>query len=178
MAVMTGGVALVAGAAAYLKVSALISALLCGATLAVVGGRSVERIYRVLSRLERPVYLVLLVVIGLHANPRDVLALGVVPAFVALRLVGKVIGGRWAGRLAGGQLPMPPEPGLAMVAQGGASLCLVTEYLLLVPRPSTSFAFDVAVFAVLVNEVLASRTFPLALRPRPGTHQKPSEGAA
>jgi hypothetical protein len=166
MAVMIGGVALVAGAAAYLKVSALIAGLVCGGTLAVVGGRSVERIYRVLSRVERPVYLVLLVVIGLHADPLNGIALAFVPAFVALRLLGKVMGGRWAAKLTRGWLPMPAEPGLALVAQGGASLCIVTEYLLLVDRPSTHLAFGVAVFAVLVNEVLASRAFPQALRPR------------
>ena len=55
-----------AGAAAYLRVSALLAGVACGATLALVGGRAVEQVARALGRFERPTYLMLASLAGRH----------------------------------------------------------------------------------------------------------------
>ena len=126
---LLGGVALVAGAAAYLRVSALLAGVACGATLALVGGRAVERVARALGRFERPTYLVLVFLVGAHVQARDVMAWALLPAYVGLRFLGKVLGGSLAQRIAGSTLDLPPRLGYALIAQGGLALCLVAEYL-------------------------------------------------
>lgn len=163
MAILIGGVALVSGAAAYLRVSALIAGLCCGALLAVVGGTAVETMFRSLARLERPAYLLLVFLIGAHLNPLHWQAWAILPMFVALRFFGKLQGGKLATRAAGEALRLPPQLGYALLAQGGVSLCVVTDYLMLVTRPSSQLVFSVAVMATIVNEIIASRLFPRSL---------------
>lgn len=165
MATLLGGVALVSGAAAFLRVSTLIAGLLCGATLALFGGRSVDRIYRTLSRFERPTYLALVFLIGAHLDLTRLEVWAALPAFVALRFLGKVKGGEQAGRVAQGALHLPPRPGYALLAQGGVGLCMLVEYLLLVPGAGSELVFGVGALAALANEVLASSTYRLALEP-------------
>lgn len=158
-AVMLGGVALVGGAAAYLRVSALLAGVACGATLALVGGRAVEQVARALGRFERPTYLMMVFLAGCHVQARDVDAWVLLPGYVALRFLGKVWGGSLAQRFAANTLELPPRLGFALIAQGGLALCLVVQYLLLVPGPLSQHVFDVVALGAVVNEVLASRAF-------------------
>jgi hypothetical protein len=167
-AILLGAVGLVSGAAALLKVSALISGLACGATLAFIGGKGVALAWRALARTERPVYLGLLFLIGAHLTLGDVYAWAILPVFVALRFLGKILGGRAARRIAEGALPLPPEPGFALIAQGGVSLCLLIEYVILVEGPTAQLIFNVGVVAAVLNEVLGSRAFHRSMgAPRP-----------
>jgi hypothetical protein len=60
-------------------------------------------------------------------------------------------------------LRLPPQPGFALLGQGGLSLCLLVEYLILVPGDLSQVIFNVGAAAALVNEALAFRAFPLSL---------------
>src|SRR5262249_13948758 len=162
VAVLFGVVLLVGGAAAYLRLSTLVLGVACGATLSLVGGLSVQRIYKVLARAERPVYLLLLFLAGPMLELKDPLVWALLPAFVALRFLGKLAGGVLAWRV-GGELGLPRNAGWALVSQGGLSVCVVLEYLLLVPRPSSHLLFDVSLLAALLNEALAARSFWVGL---------------
>ena len=162
-AILLGGLALVSGAAAYLRVSALIAGLACGAVLALVGGRAEGAMYRSLLKVERPAYLMLVFLIGAHVDPRNAATWAIVPVFVSLRFLGKVLGGRLAGTALRGVLVVPPRLGYALIAQGGVSLCVVTEYLFLVPSAGSELVFSVAALAALANEALAARAFPSSL---------------
>jgi hypothetical protein len=168
MAIVIGGVALVSGAAAYLKLSVLISALCCGATLAFVGGPNVERIYQVLSRFERPAYLILLFLIGAHVDALQPIAWAGLPLVVALRFFGKLAGGKWAASIARTVLPLPPRLGYALLAQGAVALCVLTDYLLLVQTPTAKLIFAVGAMATVANEALAARAFARSLVPHEG----------
>ncbi|MDY7231073.1 sodium:proton exchanger [Hyalangium rubrum] len=159
VAVALGGVALVAGAAAYLRVSVLLAGVACGATLALVGGRAVGQVARALGRFERPTYLVLVFLAGCHLQARDKEAWLLLPGYVALRFLGKILGGRLAHRLVANALDLPPRLGLALIAQGGLAVCLVVEYLLLVPGELSQHIFDVVALGAVINEVLARRAF-------------------
>ena len=165
MAVLLGGVALVSGAAAYLRISTLLAGVACGATLALVGGRAVEQAARELGRFERPSYLFLIFLVGAHVQARDVMAWALLPAYLGLRFLGKVTGGALAQRIAGGTLDLPPRLGYALIAQGGLALCLVVEYLMLVPGPLSQRVFDVVVVGAVINELLGSRAFRQVLAP-------------
>jgi hypothetical protein len=167
MAVLLGGVALVSGAAAYLRVSALLAGVACGATLALVGGRAVEQAARMLGRFERPSYLLLIFLVGAHVQARDLMAWALLPAYLGLRFLGKVLGGALAQRIAGSTLALPPRLGYALIAQGGLALCLVVEYLVLVPGPLSQRVFDVVVAGAVINELLGSRAFRHVLEPAP-----------
>jgi hypothetical protein len=165
MAVTLGGVALVGGAAAYLRVSALLAGVACGATLALVGGRAVEQVARSLGRFERPTYLVLVFLVGCRLEGRDLEAWLLLPGYVTLRFVGKVLGGALARRHAANVLELPPRLGYALIAQGGLALCLVAEHLLLIPGRLSQQIFDIVAVGAVLNEVLASRTFRRVLEP-------------
>ncbi|AKF81622.1 hypothetical protein SAMN05443572_103659 [Myxococcus fulvus] len=165
--VTLGMVALVGGAAAYLRVSALLAGVACGATLALVGGRTVERVARALGRVERPVFLVVVFLVGSGLYTRDWAAWALVPGFVGLRFLGKVVGGRMAQRLARGVLELPPRVGYALIAQGGLALCLVAEYEFLVPGTLARRVLDVVVVGAVVNELLAGPAFRQVLSPPP-----------
>jgi hypothetical protein len=165
MAVLLGGVALVSGAAAYLRVSALLAGVACGATLALVGGRAVEQAARGLGRFERPAYLLLIFLVGAHVQARDLMAWVLLPGYLGLRFLGKVLGGAFAQRIAGGTLALPPRLGYALIAQGGLALCLVVEYLELVPGTLSQRVFDVVVVGAVINEMLGSRAFRYVLAP-------------
>jgi hypothetical protein len=159
MAVMLGGVALVGGAAAYLRVSALLAGVACGAMLALVGGKAVEQVARALGRFERPTYLVLVFLVGCYVQARDLEAWVLLPGYVALRFLGKVVGGKLARRFAAGMLELPSRLGYALIPQGGLALCLVAQYLLLVPGELSQHIFDVVALGAVINELLARRTF-------------------
>ena len=166
MAVMLGGVALVGGAAAYLRVSALLAGVACGAMLALVGGQAVAQVARALGRFERPTYLILVFLVGCYVQARDLDAWLLLPGYVALRFLGKVVGGRLAQRFAGATLDLPPRLGHALIAQGGLALCLVAQYLVLVPGQLSQHIFDVVVLGAVINELLARRTFRQVLEPQ------------
>jgi hypothetical protein len=137
----------------------------------------VELIYRALSRVERPVYLVLVFLIGAHLDAGNLEAWRVLPLFVALRFFGKVLGGNLAAKVAKTTLSLPPRVGYALLAQGGVSLCIVTDYLLLAPGGGAELVFSVGVMAALVNEALASRAFASSLA-LPGGAQSGPENVA
>jgi hypothetical protein len=164
-AVMLGGVALVGGAAAYLRVSSLLAGVACGATLALVGGKAVEQVARALGRFERPTYLILVFLVGCHLQARDLDAWVLLPGYVALRFLGKVWGGSLARRFAASTLELPPQLGYALIAQGGLALCLVVQYLFLVPGELSQHVFDVVALGAVFNEMLASRAFRRVLEP-------------
>ncbi|WP_426752272.1 sodium:proton exchanger [Myxococcus sp. Y35] len=163
--VTLGGVALVGGAAAYLRVSPLLAGVACGATLAVVGGRVAERVARALGRVERPVFLVLVFLVGCAVHARDYWAWLLMPAFVGLRFLGKMAGGRLARQLAQATLVLPPRLGYALIAQGGLALCLVAEYGMLVPGVLSRRVLDVVVMGAVVNELLAGQAFRYVVDP-------------
>ena len=116
-----------------------------------------------LERFERPAYLTLIFLVGAHVQARDVMAWALMPGYLGLRFVGKVLGGALAQRIAGSTLALPPRLGYALIAQGGLALCLVVEYLVLVPGPLSQRVFDVVVVGALFNEVLGGRAFRHAL---------------
>jgi Sodium/hydrogen exchanger family len=159
MALLIGAVGLVSGVAAFLRVSALLAGLACGATLAVVGGRQVGLVFRALSRTERPVYLTLLFLLGAHLALLDWHAWAILPGFVALRFIGKLVGGWVAVHAAAGALRLPSRLGYALIGQGGVSLCVLMEYLRLVGGATSQLIFDVGVLAAIANEALGSRSF-------------------
>lgn len=176
MAMLMGGLALMSGAAAYLKLSALLCGLFWGLTLVLIGGPAIDRLYRTLVRFERPIYLVLVFLIGAHVELTGLIAWALLPSFVGLRFAGKLWGGDLALRAARGVLALPPKPGYALLAQGGVSLCLLADFLSMAPGEAAQVIFPVGVLAAVVNEILAAKLFARSLEPE--VQPSPVGGAA
>lgn len=165
-ATLLGMVAITAGAAAYVRLSTLMAGLFFGGALSFVGGKAVQRVSQAIVRLERPVYLSLLFLIGAHMRLSLSITWVVLVLFVSLRFLGKIVGGRAATRTTQGVLPEVPELGYALIAQGGIAVCIAMEYFVLVPRGSSQLVLDVAVLGAALNEVLAARAFGRSFQPK------------
>lgn len=169
IAVLLGGIALVSGAAAYLRVSSLIAGVICGWILTVVGGRYADDAYDALLRFERPLFLSLVFLLGVHVELTNWMVWPLLLVMVAFRLLGRVVVGRSAGRIASRVMPVPPDLGYALLSQGPLSLCLAFEYSMLVHRGVAQLLFDVVALGAVVNEILGARLFGRSLNAnRPG----------
>ena len=98
-----GALLLLGGAAAHLSLSALFMGLLAGVFWNVTGAPARDRVARDVPYLQHPLTVLLFVVAGSRLDLSTAL-LGVVVAYSCWNL-GKLIGGRLAGRVAGRELP-------------------------------------------------------------------------
>ena len=178
IAVVLGCLGLVSGAAAYLKLSTLLAGVACGALLAWTGGRRASDVFRMLLKVERPAYSLLLFVVGAFVDPRDPLAWMLALAFVGLRMVGKVLGGRLAAKAAGKALQLPSDPGYALLSQGAIGLCIAIELRTMVPGFASQLLIDVTAVGALFNEVLAAMLFRRSVGPPASAPPEPQRGAA
>ena len=154
---LTGVLILVSGAATYLRLSPLMSAMFFGAML-VNTSRQRDEITAALTRVERPLYLVLLIFAGATWRPsaQTAWALPVV-AFLAARALGKVGGARLAAR-ANDLLPaLGPDWGRALLGQGGLVLALALNYLYQDTLALPNVVFTTAVISVLLTDVTSGR---------------------
>jgi Kef-type K+ transport system membrane component KefB len=99
LALLLGAVALSAGMAGYLALSVPVVCAIAGALLANLPMRDKKGFQRVLMDVERPLYLIFLVVIGASWRPGEWQGWVIAPAFVLARVAGKRLGAIWARRL-------------------------------------------------------------------------------
>jgi len=153
---LVGAIILVSGAAAYLRLSAMLSAMVFGAILANTSLRRGE-IDASLSRIERPLYFTLLVLAGASWSARP--ANWVLPAavFLLARALGHVASARLAAR-ANGVLPtLGPHWGRGLLGQGGFALVLGLSYVQLTDLPVPTIVFSAVVISVLLTDLLSAR---------------------
>ena len=154
---LTGVLIQVSGAATYLRLSPLLSAMFFGAML-VNTSRQRDEITAALMRVERPLYLVLLLFAGATWNPsaQTAWALPVV-VFVAARALGKVGGAQLAAR-ANDLFPvLGPDWGRALLGQGGLVLALALNYLYQDTLALPNVVFTTAVTSVLLTDLAGGR---------------------
>ncbi len=153
---LVGAVILVSGAAAYLRLSAMLSAAVFGAILANTSLRRGE-IDASLSRIERPLYFTLLVLAGASWTPRP--ATWVLPAlvFILLRAVSHVGAARLAARANDALGELGPHWGRGLLGQGGFALVLALSYVQLTDLPQPAIVFSAVVISVLVTDLLSAR---------------------
>jgi len=160
-----GLVVFCAGAAAFLKLSPLFVTMVAGLLIANLRGQK-ERIGRVLVSLEKPLYLVLLLMAGARVMPAfwigQGLALGL--AYAALRALGKLCGGLLASRLFRAPERLSPWLGLGLVSQGGMAVAMVVSFHQAFFGPAADAILVMVLLAVIVNELcspaLARRVLP------------------
>ncbi|MBW7996001.1 MAG: hypothetical protein FVQ81_05385 [Candidatus Glassbacteria bacterium] len=162
---------LAGGIAAYLKLSSLLISMVMG----VLVGNSLkdtgERVFRVLVVRERPILVVLLVIVGASWDPVRIADLVPVAAclmiFLAARVGAKLIGAflfsplvreEMEGAGAGG--------GLALIGQGGMSIALLANHQLLFVGYGAADAVTIVLAGLVIAEAVAAHAARLALEHR------------
>jgi hypothetical protein len=149
---LAGAIILTSGAAAYLHLSPIFTAMAMSATLVNLSS-SREEIARTLHASERPFYFVLLIFAGASWEPS--LRAWVIPVVVYLiaRALAKVGGARLAGRLTNTLPALGPNWGRALLGQGPLALALGLEYVRMPNPPVPNVVFTAAIAAVLLLDV-------------------------
>jgi hypothetical protein len=127
LALLLGAIALSAGMAGYLALSVPVVCAVAGALLANLPMTDAEGFKRTLLDVERPLYLVFLVVVGAAWRPTEWQGWILAPTFVFARVIGKRLGAIWSKRLGPRELPSARELSLALVPQSPiAIVCVVS----------------------------------------------------
>jgi len=156
-----GLVVFAAGAAAYLRLPPLLVTLIAGLVLANLRGQQ-DRVTQVLAQLEKPFYLVVLLVAGAHFSPRAPLApaLALAAGYVLLRALSKSFSGLVLGRLLRRPLRLPPTVGLGLLPQGGVAVAMALSF----HRFSAGASADAVLFVVLAAVVTSELVGPALTR--------------
>lgn len=162
---IAGAVILASGAAAYLRLSPLLPAMLIGALL-VNTTRNRDEILQALTRVERPFYFVLLIFAGAAWDP-GLTGWWLIPAvvFIVVRTFAKLSSARVAARLNGLLPVLGPHWGRALLGQGGLAIAIALNYHLfhdglLLP----DVVFTAAVASVLVTDLSSARLVQSVVR--------------
>jgi Kef-type K+ transport system membrane component KefB len=129
MALLLGAIALSAGMSGYLSISPLVTCAIAGALLTNLPYKRMRALKETIAQVERPLYLIFLLVAGALWNPRAwqgwVLAL----VFVLSRVGGKLMGAHVAKRVGPEELPDPDTLGLALAAQSPIAIATIVSYV-------------------------------------------------
>ena len=159
-----GGVILVSGAASYAGLSPLLSALVFGAIL-VNTSRNRDEIVAALTRVERPLYFVLLVFAGAAWRPSARAWVLPVLLFLAVRAAAKIGGARFAGWANGLAPVLGKDWGRALVGQGGLALAIALNYVYQDGGTLPYFVFTAAIASVLLTDFVSARLVHSVLDP-------------
>lgn len=149
---LAGAIILTSGAAAFLHLSPIFTAMVMSATLVNLSGNR-EEIARTLHSSERPFYFVLLIFAGASWEPS--LRAWVIPVLLYLvaRAIAKGGGARLAARMTGTLTALGPHWGRALLGQGPLALALGLEYVRMPNAPVPNVVFTAAIAAVLLLDV-------------------------
>jgi Kef-type K+ transport system membrane component KefB len=148
-----GSISFAAGAASYLLLSSVVVAFIAGVVLANFPGNYHERLRDLLFRLERPIYLLSLFIVGALWQVSDWRGWLLMPVFMALRLAGKWLGTALALGHAELDLDADERRAIAMPPLGPLAIAIVTNALLLYPGGSISLIVSAVLGGAVLTEV-------------------------
>ncbi len=163
-----------AGTAGYLRLSPIVIAFIAGTFLALLPEVARARLAEALRHLERPVYLLSLIVIGALWQIDDWRGWALVPIFAGMRLLGKRAGVALAKRFSGRTITAAEEQALVVAPIGPLAIAIVVNAQLLYPGGSIS----PIVASVIVGGVLTEIAVQLASRRRSLVSESPAGGAS
>jgi Kef-type K+ transport system membrane component KefB len=149
-----GCVSFGAGLAGYLRLSPVVVAFIAGVLLANFPGAYKERLGETLRRLERPIYLLSLTVIGALWDVSDWRGWVLMPLFAAARLAGKWVAVHGAARSGDVVLAMPERRALAVAPMGPLAIAIVVNAQLLYPGGSISLIVSSVIGGAILTEVV------------------------
>jgi hypothetical protein len=160
---LAGAIILASGAAAYMRLSPLLPAMLIGAILINTSGNRQE-IAQVLVSVERPIYFVLLIFAGAAWQPSDRAWILPVIIYLLVRIATKT-GAAYLGAWANGALPaLGPHWGRALWGQGGLAIAIALNYLQHEYSVLANVIFTAALVSVLLTDVMSARVAESVVR--------------
>jgi hypothetical protein len=160
---VVGMVTFSSGIALYLELSPLFVNSVMGVTVANLPGTN-DRIFNLLVRLERPFYIVFLILAGAVWQPGSPWALPLAALYLGLRFVGKLGGGYLAARMAADDVQPPLGLGMGLVSQGGMAVAMVMDHYQLSATEVTSAVVTTVLLAVILNELVSPSLVSRVLR--------------
>jgi hypothetical protein len=160
---VVGMVTFSSGIALALDLSPLFINTMMGVTVANLTG-SRNRIFNFLARLERPFYILLVVLAGSIWRPGSPWVLLLAAFYLGLRALGKLGGGRLAVRAAASGTRPPASLGLGLLSQGGMAVAMVMNYHQLSSAPVTAAVVTTVLLAVIGNELISPSMAKRVLR--------------
>jgi Kef-type K+ transport system membrane component KefB len=150
-----GTVLFTAGVAFSLNLSALFMCMTMGLVATNLPG-SKARIQSLLAGLEKPFYIVFLLLAGAVWHLGSTWALPLAGLYLALRLSGKLAGGWLAVRSAPSTRDLPASLGLGLIPQGGVVIAMVVSTY----QASAGAVVEIVVTAVLLCVILSELLGP------------------
>jgi Kef-type K+ transport system membrane component KefB len=148
-----GSISFAAGAAGYLRISSVVVAFVAGVLLANFPGAYHQRMRDMLLRLERPIYLISLLIIGALWDVGDWRGWVLMPVFMALRLGAKWLAASVTLRTGGLELSGEERSALAVAPIGPLAIAIVVNALLLYPGGSISLIVSAVIGGGVLTEV-------------------------
>ncbi len=153
---LAAAITLASGTAAYARLSPLLPTMIIGAIL-VNTSRTRGEISAVLHRVQRPLYLVLLIFAGAAWRTTGEMWVLPITAFIAIRLIAKVGGARLATRLSGMTAVLGHDWGRALIGQGSLAAAIALNYRIFDDSPLSHMVFTAALLSVLTTDLLSAR---------------------
>jgi hypothetical protein len=167
MAYLLGAIGLSAGMAGYLAISPLVPCCIAGALLTNLPLSDRASLRATIVQVERPLYLIFLLVAGASWDARSWQGWVLVPLFVLSRVGGKIAGARLAVRTGPRQLPDAGTLGLALSPQSPIAIATVVSYTTLY-RPASPGFVDWLTTAVVGGAVVTELGVQAIARMRGG----------
>lgn len=146
------------GISAYLHLSPLFVNFILGVTLANLPFLNKERIYKALHIIEKPLYIILLILAGAVLKILPGLlpyAFVVAVMYVAFRIIAKILSGFLAANLV--KLSFPPYKGLgtALASQGGVALAMAINYQQVYINDLSGFVMLIVLISIIANQLIS-----------------------
>jgi hypothetical protein len=153
--IVIGVAVFTSGTASALHFSPLLTNFFVGFCLVNLS-RERERIFNILIRVEKPVYLLILVFLGVNWQFDSVLVLGLAAVYCLWRGLGKFLGGFVVTRLSPDLEQYPSRLGFGLLEMGGLSLAMLLDFLQQFPGDIMVSGVSVVLVAVIYNGFLSS----------------------
>lgn len=152
--IVIGMVVITSGTATVLNVSPLLINFFLGFCLSNVS-REKERIFRMLIRIEKPVYLLLLVFLGGSWHISSVWVIVPAAAYCMIRVIGKFASGAVVYHLHPGFKEHSPMIGLGLLDQGGLPIAIIFDFSHRFAGPGTDFIVSLAILSIIMNDFIS-----------------------
>jgi len=157
---LLGMVFFVSGAAFYFNLIPLYVCMVLGIVYSNLTRRH-ERIYPILLASEKPLYIVLLILVGaLWEIDFNLRIAALVLLLLVLRTAGHMLSPPLLGRLLKFPFRLPLTFGLSMMSAGGLGVAFAVSIFIAYPMELTNIFLSVALMVIIVGEVLS----PLAIK--------------
>lgn len=130
-ALLLGAIGLSSGMSGYLGISPLVSCAIAGALLTNLPYKGMGRLKATMVQVERPLYLIFLLIAGALWDPFAWQGWALAPIFVFARVGGKLVGAHVAKRTGPAELPDASTLGLALSPQSPIAIATIVSYVTL-----------------------------------------------